>query len=924
MSSNSSHQQQEDEAREHGRRSGRRGSIGSSLAKGAKNKLGLREKGGSSGGGTGGEEPNNITAKPSQARIPRRLSDMSLEDMDDDDDGGEGKGGNMSKAPSAPTLNDHSKKQHRRKRSTSPKRHSTMSLDFGRSGTDESAATSSSGSTPTNVKKGGRNFFMRKTASAAADPSLKGMAGGSAAATSSLLNRPSATSTSSKDSEVERRSSGMSLARKHQSVMTALIDKTSSAPGNMVKGFSNVVVGAGTAVKTTTQKASNKFVDAGTAVGNTVVGAGTKGFNTVAYGGKALVDGTTNTTKVFVGGSTAFINKGARGFANTIKAPLQFAPAGLFGLQKKTKSKWEEGIEVIDELLDPASDVYEVMTEDQRQRLSSVKKFLLKGPNGRNDSVMHIPRELIQMRTMKDDDIDMGYEDMEDLNNGNRNGSAKVDRRTSSKNMKRNSTFILQEYAGVKNAAALAGSVIDDDDFYDAKSGEEKEDKHSPSDGQTVSTADVSDTLSAAESIIVTKYYVPPEFAAISAENQKELFEMLSWDSIGKWNFDIFRLNEITNGHPLLFMGWAIIGSPYAHQAMAKELGLDFESLNGDNSSGDGSSNTNTNKKYTFMDEFKIPPEKFCNYVRTIEEDYCAENPYHNAIHAADVLQSLHALLQNSLEEEFMKDCPQINLFAILLAAIVHDVDHPGKTNGFHVQLKSELAVMYNDRSVLENWHVAHAFARMFDLDLTHSESIHANQVSILGAKNDQSSPNNILCNTTPEQFTSIRKHMIEAVLHTDMTNHFESVNAARGMIRDDEGLDHDERMWKMLMFMLHLADISGQAKGGELFLLWTNRCMEEFFQQGDEETKLGLPISPNCDRKTVIPADSQVGFIQFVIEPAYDVLGMYIPFVQATILPQIHSNHEYWSHQGDQTEASIPEGDEEEGVEVVEATPLQ
>jgi len=128
-----------------------------------------------------------------------------------------------------------------------------------------------------------------------------------------------------------------------------------------------------------------------------------------------------------------------------------------------------------------------------------------------------------------------------------------------------------------------------------------------------------------------------------------------------------------------------------------------------------------------------------------------------------------------------------------------------------------------------------------------------------------------------------------------------------------EDGMDKKERQWQLLMFMLHLADISGQAKGGKLFLLWTDRCMEEFFQQGDEETKLGLPISPNCDRKTVLPAESQCGFIQFVIAPAYEVLGLYSSFVQETIIPQIHSNHAYWVSQSEVSTTSASEIEEEE-----------
>ena len=109
----------------------------------------------------------------------------------------------------------------------------------------------------------------------------------------------------------------------------------------------------------------------------------------------------------------------------------------------------------------------------------------------------------------------------------------------------------------------------------------------------------------------------------------------------------------------------------------------------------------------------------------------------------------------------------------------------------------------------------------------------------------------------------------------------------------------------EVLMFMLHLADISNPAKGDPMFKLWTDRCLDEFFAQGDKEREMGLAISPNCDRNTTKRPDSQIGFINFVVKPAYEVLADVIPNVRETILPVIESNLSYWNEQKTQKKLS-------------------
>lgn len=126
-----------------------------------------------------------------------------------------------------------------------------------------------------------------------------------------------------------------------------------------------------------------------------------------------------------------------------------------------------------------------------------------------------------------------------------------------------------------------------------------------------------------------------------------------------------------------------------------------------------------------------VPAKVFLALISTLEDHYVKDNPFHNSLHAADVAQSTNVLLNTpALENVFTP----LEICAALFAACVHDVDHPGLTNQFLINSSeffilrllcrlidqfslatnfftgSELAIMYNDESVLENHHLAVAF----------------------------------------------------------------------------------------------------------------------------------------------------------------------------------------------------------------------
>lgn len=65
------------------------------------------------------------------------------------------------------------------------------------------------------------------------------------------------------------------------------------------------------------------------------------------------------------------------------------------------------------------------------------------------------------------------------------------------------------------------------------------------------------------------------------------------------------------------------------------------------------------------------------NWLTVIEANYHVANTYHNSTHAADVLQATAFFLQRNRIKPLLDSLDQA---ACLIAAAIHDVDHPGKT----------------------------------------------------------------------------------------------------------------------------------------------------------------------------------------------------------------------------------------------------
>ena len=102
-----------------------------------------------------------------------------------------------------------------------------------------------------------------------------------------------------------------------------------------------------------------------------------------------------------------------------------------------------------------------------------------------------------------------------------------------------------------------------------------------------------------------------------------------------------------------------------------------------------------------------------------------------------------------------------------------------------------------------------------------------------------------------------------------------------------------------LMSMSLKTADVGHAAKELDLHKIWTRRVNEEFYRQGDKEKEYGLEVSPLCDRKNNI-YKSQIGFIDFVVQPLNKALSDYIQNdkFKEIFINQILSNKKYWKDQ--------------------------
>ncbi|XP_070086447.1 high affinity cAMP-specific and IBMX-insensitive 3',5'-cyclic phosphodiesterase 8A isoform X7 [Equus caballus] len=316
------------------------------------------------------------------------------------------------------------------------------------------------------------------------------------------------------------------------------------------------------------------------------------------------------------------------------------------------------------------------------------------------------------------------------------------------------------------------------------------------------------------------------------------------------WHFDIFELEAATHQRPLIYLGLKI----FARFGICEFLNCSETTLR--------------------------------SWLQIIEANYHSSNPYHNSTHSADVL---HATAYFLCRERIKQTLDPVDEAAALIAATVHDVDHPGRTNSFLCNAGSELAILYNDTAVLESHHAALAFQ--------------------LTTGDDKC---NIFKNLGRNDYRTLRQGIIDMVLATEMTKHFEhvnkfvnSINKPLAALEENGETDKDQEAINTMLrtpenrtlikrMLIKCADVSNPCRPLEQCIEWAARISEEYFSQTDEEKRQDLPVvMPVFDRNTCSIPKSQISFIDYFITDMFDAWDAFVDLPE--LMQHLDNNFKYW-----------------------------
>ncbi|XP_052077057.1 cGMP-dependent 3',5'-cyclic phosphodiesterase-like isoform X3 [Mytilus californianus] len=268
-----------------------------------------------------------------------------------------------------------------------------------------------------------------------------------------------------------------------------------------------------------------------------------------------------------------------------------------------------------------------------------------------------------------------------------------------------------------------------------------------------------------------------------------------------------------------------------------------------------------------FISRWRIKRDTLARFILMVKKGY-RNPPYHNWMHAFAVAHFCYLCIKNFKLNECMED---IELFALFVSCLCHDIDHRGTNNSYQVASKSVLAALYSSEgAVLERHH----FAQTMCIVNTEGCNIYENLIS--------------------KDYQHVLDLMRDIILATDLAHHLKILKNIEAMAKDKFEKSNLKHRKLLLCLIMTASDLSDQTKPWDSTKHIAALIYNEFFSQGDLEKSLGRTPPEMMDREKARIPDLQIGFLDHIALPVYRVLQDL--FVEAKVVHNtVKENHRHW-----------------------------
>eukprot|EP00193_Tetraselmis_chui_P009071 CAMPEP_0177767984 /NCGR_PEP_ID=MMETSP0491_2-20121128/9458_1 /TAXON_ID=63592 /ORGANISM="Tetraselmis chuii, Strain PLY429" /LENGTH=953 /DNA_ID=CAMNT_0019284719 /DNA_START=3442 /DNA_END=6304 /DNA_ORIENTATION=+ len=298
-------------------------------------------------------------------------------------------------------------------------------------------------------------------------------------------------------------------------------------------------------------------------------------------------------------------------------------------------------------------------------------------------------------------------------------------------------------------------------------------------------------------------------------------------------------------------------------------------------------------RKYDLFRSLGLGEKQFARWLIAVEEGYL-DVPYHNAVHASDVLSRVVSILRHEHIAQDSSLSSMCNLLAVIMATVIHDYGHPGLDNKYMVDSDSDVSRRFNQRAVLENHSVYECLEMLRRHEFNPFVGAHFNRDSLLSL-------------------------VTELVLATDMADHFFLVSDFKSKISEKakelssdarpcvgaphrseaffDGLDEKGKV-KVLTIALKVADIGHLFTPFAVHSQWCSLLEDEFFRQGELEINAnrepGMLKDPR--KPGVTDPEHSVAFLDVIGIPLVQMWADVFPNSGVVFLEQAAANRRIYA----------------------------